>query len=77
MENLITYKRNGRDVNCYFTVNPDSKDFDDIRVIDSMGERVNLTPGDIEKLKDLIAEDIVFAAMEYKTLIAAGTLAQA
>lgn len=77
MENFITFQRYGRSVNCYFTVNPESKDFDGIRVVDNMGESISLTDADIEKLKDLIAEDIVFAAMEYKTLLAAGTLAHA
>jgi len=77
MENFTMFQRYGRTVNCYFTINPESKDFENIRVVDRLGGEVPLEPADIEKLKDLLTEDIVFATMQFKTMIAAGALAHA
>lgn len=77
MENFTTFQRYGRTMACYFTINQVTKDFENIRVVDRLGGVVTLEPADIETLKDLLAEDIVFATVEYKTMVAAGTLAQA
>ncbi len=77
MENFTTFQRYGRTVNCYFTINPESKDFENIRVVDRLGGTVPLEAADIEVLKDMLAEDIVYAALELKNLIAAGALAHA
>ena len=77
MENLTTFQRYGRTVSCYFTINPESKDFENIRVVDRLGGEVPLEPADVEVLKDLLTEDIVFATMQFKNMIAAGELAHA
>jgi hypothetical protein len=77
MENFTTFQRYGRTVACYFTINQETKDFENIRVVDRLGGTVPLEPSDIETLKDLLAEDIVFATIQFKSMIAAGALAHA
>lgn len=77
MENFTTFQRYGRTVACYFTINRDTQDFENIRVVDRLGGEVPLEPADIEILKDLLTEDIVFATMQFKNMIAAGALAHA
>jgi hypothetical protein len=77
MENLTTFKRYGRTVSCYFTINPDTKDFEGIRVIDGFGQPVTLNADDTEKLKDLLTEDMVFATIQFQDMIAQGAMAHA
>jgi hypothetical protein len=77
VENLTTFKHYGRTVNCYFTINADTKDFESIRVIDGFGQPVALEPADIEKLKDLLTEDVVFATMQFQSMIQHGEMVHA
>lgn len=77
MENLTTFQRFGRTVSCYFRINPDTKDFEGIRVVDRFGAPVTLEPADLEALKDLLTEDVVFATMQFQSMIAQGAMAHA
>ena len=77
MENFTTFQRYGRTVSCYFTINPESKDFEGIRVVDAFGQPVPLEPADVEVLKDLLTEDVVFATMQFQAMIAHGEIAHA
>ena len=77
MENLTTFQRYGRTVSCYFRINPESKEFEGIRVVDGFGQPVTLEPADLEALKDLLTEDVVFATMQFQHLIAHGEIAHA
>lgn len=75
MQNMISVNRGPKAYRVFFDVNREAMDFDNIAVHDERNEPVrSLQPQDIEALKDIIAQEVILAAMEATAMVKAGNV---
>lgn len=64
MQSMIRVNRGSKTYRVFFDSNLDTQDFENIRIRDEKGEPpLALTSGDIESLKDLIAQEVILATL--------------
>lgn len=74
MQNMIQLQKRGKLFNVFFDMNRETEDFDNILVRTSSGETLQLSPEDLEKIKDLITEEVVASTMELALAFKSGTM---
>lgn len=74
MQNMIRLKIGGKEYDCFFSINRESKDFESISFRDPAGESLlAIFDDELEAIKDVIAQEIILTSFELQNAMKAGT----
>lgn len=74
MQNMIRLKIGGKEYNCFFSINRESKDFEGISLRDPAGEPLlEIYDDELDAIKDVIAQEIILTSFELQSAMKAGT----